>query len=320
MSAGPLNFVSWIAIPLSVVSFIALLAGMAFGRFNYKIRREGIVHPALPPDFEGFKIIQISDLHLGSMYGKQHKLARAIDMINRENPDIIAFTGDLVNNLANEAEGWTDLLSALRSRYGNYSILGNHDYGDHYQFDSESERQDNLDQLVEAHRKSGFSVLLNQSAEISMNGSAPEHPPSSIFLAGVENWGEPPFKQYGDLEKALKGIPENAFTVLLSHDPSHWDAEVLDGSHPKPDDSATQVSPALTLSGHTHGMQFGFRTRWFRWSPVQLKYPRWVGLYKQGQQYLYVSPGLGYVGYAGRIFIPPEISVLTLHRPETPSN
>jgi predicted MPP superfamily phosphohydrolase len=337
MIGGPLNFISLIVLPLSLLSFIVILAGMAFGRFNFKVRHMGIDSPDLPSHFDGFKLIQISDLHLGSLYGHEDKIRKVVDLINRESPDIIVFTGDLVNNLAAEAEGWTEILNEMKSRYGNFSILGNHDYGEYYNWPSEEARQENMNDLLAAHKDSGFTVLLNQSARISLNGQNnvtgnlnitgqkssddkgdhlnitgqkssddkgdQQNSNQEIFVAGVENWGLPPFKQYGDLEKALVDIPEKAYTILLSHDPSHWDAEVLNKS-----------TVNLTLSGHTHGMQFGIRTKKFKWSPVQMKYPRWIGLYQQGYRYLHVNPGLGYIGYAGRIWIPPEISVITLKK------
>lgn len=342
MLGGPMNFISLIILPLSILSFIVILAGMAFGRFNFKVRHVGIDSPDLPALFDGFKIIHISDLHLGSLFGHEDKIRKVVDLINRESADIIVFTGDLVNNLAAEAEGWTEILNEMKSRYGNFSILGNHDYGEYYNWPNEKARLDNMKDLLTAHKESGFTVLLNESARISIYGAEAENSTDTkndkytkiyqgtkksmksgnqnlqtsfseetdssenqeIFIAGVENWGLPPFEQYGDLEKALKQIPEKAFTVLLSHDPSHWDAEVLRKS-----------TVNLTLSGHTHGMQFGIRTKKFRWSPVQIKYPRWIGLYQQGYRYLHVNPGLGYIGYAGRIWIPPEISVITLKKP-----
>jgi predicted MPP superfamily phosphohydrolase len=294
--AGPMNFFSMLVMPLSVLATLVIFWGMLFGRFNYKVRHTEITYTDLPKAFDGYKIVHISDLHLGSLYGKQEKFSRAIDLINNESPDLLLFTGDLVNNLAEETEGWEELLSDLQARDGNYAILGNHDYGEYYDWPDENAHTQNMTKLVEAHKNSGFSLLLNRSVRISKGNE-------EIFLAGVENWGLPPFKQYGDLAKALEDVPDSGFTILLSHDPSHWDAEITGntGVH-------------LTLSGHTHGMQFGIRIGNFRWSPIQLKYPRWVGLYQQGNQYLHVNPGLGYIGYAGRIWIPPEISVITMKR------
>lgn len=293
---GPLNIISILVIPLSVFSMMVIFWGMLFGRFNFKVRRSEISFEDLPPEFDGYRIIHISDLHLGSLYGHQEKLRRAIHLINNETPDLILFTGDLVNNLAEEIKGWEDLLADLNARDGNYAILGNHDYGEYYDWPDERAHQENMQKLIRAHEDSGFTLLLNRSVKISKKDE-------DIFLSGVENWGLPPFKQYGDLEKALKDIPDTGFTILLSHDPSHWDEEVTE-----------RTSVHLTLSGHTHGMQFGIRIGRFRWSPIQLKYPRWIGFYQQGKQYLHVNPGLGYIGYAGRIWIPPEISVITLKK------
>ncbi len=293
---GPLNIISILVIPLSAFSMMVVFWGMLFGRFNFKVRRSEITYTDLPPAFDGYRIIHISDLHLGSLYGYQEKLRRAINLINNESPDLILFTGDLVNNLAEETKGWEDLLAGLHAQDGNYAILGNHDYGEYYDWPDEKAHQENMQKLIRAHEDSGFTLLLNRSVKISRNDE-------DIFLAGVENWGLPPFKQYGDLAKALQNIPDAGFTILLSHDPSHWDEEVTD-----------RTGVHLTLSGHTHGMQFGIRIGKFRWSPIQIKYPRWVGFYQQGYQYLHVNPGLGYIGYAGRIGIPPEISLITLKR------
>jgi len=293
---GPLNFISVLVIPLSVFSMLVVFWGMIFGRFNFKVRHSEISFKDLPPAFDGYRIIHISDLHLGSLYGYQEKFRRVVRLINNESADLILFTGDLVNNLAEETTGWEDLLAELHARDGNYAILGNHDYGEYYDWPDEKAKQENMQKLVKAHEDSGFTLLLNRSVKISRNDEV-------IFLAGVENWGLPPFKQYGDLAKAMQDIPDTGFTILLSHDPSHWDAEVRE-----------RTDVHLTLSGHTHGMQFGIRIGKFRWSPIQVKYPRWVGFYREGSQYLHVNPGLGYIGYAGRIWIPPEISVITLKK------
>jgi predicted MPP superfamily phosphohydrolase len=293
---GPMDIISMLVIPLSAFSMMVILWGMYFGRFNFKVRRSEIAFADLPQSFDGYRIIHISDLHLGSLYGYQEKLRRAINLINNESPDLILFTGDLVNNLAEEAKGWEDLLAGMRAQDGNFAILGNHDYGEYYDWPDDMAHHQNMQKLFSAHEESGFDLLLNRSVKISRKGE-------DIFLAGVENWGLPPFKQYGDLDKALQDIPAKGFKILLSHDPSHWDEEVIGSS-----------GVHLTLSGHTHGMQFGIRIGKFRWSPIQLKYPHWVGLYQRGYQYLHVNPGLGYIGYAGRIWILPEISVITLKK------
>ncbi len=296
MLDGPLNIVSQLILPISFLAFFMIIGGIFFGRFNFRVRKIEIRSPDLPGNFDGFKLAQISDLHLGSLNGHEDRIRKAVGLINGESPDLIVFTGDLVNNFAEEADGWTGLLSELKSVYGTYSILGNHDYGEYFDWKDEESRKENMNRLYRAHQDSGFCLLLNRSERIVSEQEA-------IYLAGVENWGLPPFKQYGKLEQALEDIPEDAFTILLSHDPSHWDAEILNKSRVQ-----------LTLSGHTHGMQFGVRTRRFRWSPIQYRYPRWLGLYRQGNRYLYVNPGLGYIGYAGRILMPPEITVLTLKR------
>ncbi len=293
---GGMNFISLAILPLSAISMLVIIEGMIFGRFRFRVRPIEVNSDVLPASFDGFKIIHISDLHLGSLFGQQDKIRRAVEMINRESPDLVLFTGDLVNNLAEETEGWCDVLSGIKSGLGNYSILGNHDYGEYYNWPDEESRMGNMKKLFDAHEDSGFSLLLNRHQKIRKGDE-------EIYIAGVENWGLPPFMQYGDLKKAVEGIPEDAFTVLLSHDPSHWDAEIL---------GKTRVQ--LTLSGHTHGMQFGIRTKKLGWSPVQLKYPRWIGLYQEGDQFLHVNPGLGYIGYAGRIWIPPEISLITLRK------
>ncbi len=293
---GFMDYISVSALPLSLLAFVLILYGMAFGRFHFRLRSVNLRFPDLPPAFDGFRMVQISDLHLGSMYGHQDKIGKVVEMINREQPDLVVFTGDLVNNLAVEAEEWTGILSSIRSRYGSYSILGNHDYGEYYRWPDEETRMANMEQLYRAHRESGFNLLRNTSTGIEIKGQR-------IWIAGVENWGLPPFKQYGDLERATGEIPEGAFIVLLSHDPSHWDEEVRG-----------KTGIQLTLSGHTHGMQFGIRAGRFRWSPIQLKYPRWLGLYRKGNQCLYVNPGLGHIGYAGRIGVYPEITLFTLTR------
>ena len=291
-----LNSISLFILPLAGISFLVITGGMLFGRFNFRLRELETGFPDLPSSFDGFSILHISDLHLGSLTGYMEKIRKAINMINQADADLILFTGDLVNNVAEETHGWIELLAEMQSRHGKFAILGNHDYGEYYNWPDEVSKQANMDRLIQAHEAAGFKLLLNESAKVRLGED-------EITLLGVENWGLPPFRQYGDLEKALENTGKNDFFILLSHDPTHWDEEV-----------ALKTRIQLTLSGHTHGFQFGIRTRCFKWSPVQIKYPRWIGLYKQGHQILHVSPGLGYIGYAGRIGIPPEITLITLRR------
>ena len=289
-----LNNISLFVLPPAGISFLVILGGMLFGRFNFRLRELETSFPDLPPAFDGFRILHISDLHLGSLSGHQEKIKKAVQMINQAEADLILFTGDLVNNVAEETIGWIALLAEMHSKHGNYAILGNHDYGEYYDWPDEASKQANMDRLIQAHESAGFKLLLNDSVKVRLGDD-------EISVLGVENWGLPPFEQYGDLERAMRNTSDSDFRILLSHDPSHWDEEVV-----------LKTSIQLTLSGHTHGFQFGIRTRRFRWSPVQIKYPHWIGLYQQGSQHLHVSPGLGYIGYAGRIGIPPEITVINL--------
>jgi predicted MPP superfamily phosphohydrolase len=200
----------------------------------------------------------------------------------------------MVNEFSGELDGWENVIGKLKSEYGKFSVLGNHDYGDYYPWKKAEEKQDNINKIIDREKKMGFRILLNESVSIFKNGQ-------EIKILGVENWGIPPFKQYGRLEEALAGVENSTFKILLTHDPSHWEAEVT---------SKTNIE--LTLSGHTHGFQFGLRTRRFRWSPAKWIYPRWEGLHKIGNQLLYVNTGLGYIGFPGRIGMPPEITVITL--------
>jgi predicted MPP superfamily phosphohydrolase len=232
-------------------------------------------------------------MHLGSFNKNFEKIAKAVDLINEQEPDLILFTGDLVNNFAEETNGWAPVLSKMKAKIGKYSILGNHDYGDYSHWKLPEDKAKNLQEIKDFHKEVGFKLLLNESETITINGE-------EIALVGVENWGKPPFPQHGDLTKAINGSANLPFKILMSHDPSHWDAQVLD----------TDI--ALTFSGHTHGMQFGLERAGIKWSPVQYKYPRWGGLYQQADQYLYVNRGFGYIGFPGRIGMPPEITFVEL--------
>jgi predicted MPP superfamily phosphohydrolase len=288
-------FITQVGLVLSSFTFLSIFYGMVKGRFNFKVIKQELSFSNLPDAFKGFKIVQISDVHIGSFFNNHTEVARGIEMINNLNPDLIVFTGDFVNNYAKETEGWVDIFSKLKAKMGKYSILGNHDYGDYGVFKSAEEKIKNLNDLIETHKKMGFQILLNQHAIIEKNGQR-------FSLIGVENWGFPPFPQYGDLNKAMQGVNPDEFSILLSHDPSHFDGEVLG-----------KTNIPLTLSGHTHGMQFGVEIGDFKWSPVKYKYPRWAGLYQEKNQYLYVNRGFGYIGFPGRVGIMPEITLLKLN-------
>ncbi|UCG27134.1 MAG: metallophosphoesterase [Bacteroidales bacterium] len=292
-------FLSKAGLLLSVLPFGTFAYGMIHGKFNYITRFEKLFFPELPRTFNGLRIVHISDIHIGGLYGSWEKVEYAMNLINNQKPDLIFFTGDLVNDFAEELAGWIRILAKQEAKIGKYSILGNHDYGDYHYWESERAKQENLEKIKSAHREIGFRLLLNQSDTISLEGE-------KIAVVGVENWGKPPFAQYGDLREACKDTEDIPFIILLSHDPTHWDAEVL---------KHTEIQ--LTLSGHTHGMQFGIETKNIKWSPIKLKYPHWAGLYREGNQYLYVNRGFGYIGYPGRVGIYPEITVIDLFRKET---
>ena len=277
----------------ATIPFASVLYGVTKGKFNYRIIHEKIHFTNLPASFKGVKIVQISDMHLGSFRKKYEQISKAVEMINEQNPDLILFTGDLVNNFAEETNGWAPVLSKMKAKYGKYSVLGNHDYGDYSEWSSPAEKDRNLLEIKKFHKKIGFRLLLNESEILSINGE-------KIALVGVENWGKPPFPQYGDLKKACEIVNVKHFKILLSHDPSHWEAVLKD----------TDID--LTFSGHTHGMQFGIERAGIKWSPIQYRYPRWGGLYKENNQYLYVNRGFGYHGFPGRIGMPPEITVVEL--------
>lgn len=295
-----MTFLSQTGLILAAIPFGSIIYGMAAGRFNFRIEKISLNFKNLPDEFSGLSIVHISDLHIGSLYGHQEKISLAVEMINSLSPDIICFTGDLVNNFANELNGWFEVLDKMKARIGKYSVLGNHDYGDYHYWESDDAKKKNLEKIKDAHHRLGFRLLQNES--ITLTGEN-----NSIAIIGVENWGKPPFAQYGDLNAAYRNVENVPFKILLSHDPSHWDAEVLN-----------RKNIPLTLSGHTHGMQFGVKIGKRRWSPVQLKYPRWAGLYTEGEQQLYVNCGLGYIGYPGRVGMRPEITFLELKKKTAP--
>jgi len=264
--------------------------------YRFKVHQVVVKSDLLPQSFNGLRIVQISDLHLGSFNYRYHILDRAIKTINSLKPDFIFFTGDLVNNYAWELNGWEKILKELTAKKGKYSVLGNHDYGDYSKWESEEERNGNFADIKDFHAQIGFKLLLNEAECIENKGD-------KIAIVGVENWGNPPFKQYGDLQQSLQGVEDVGFKILLSHDPSHWSEEVV---------SKTNI--ALTLSGHTHGMQAGINIKNKEWSPIKYKYKHWAGLYRLGHQFLYVSRGLGWMGFPGRLGMRPEITFIELEK------
>ena len=295
---GRRTFVSQIALGLAAIPFIGIIDGIWKGRYRYRVISHTLEFEDLPDEFDGFTIAQISDIHSGSFDNKE-KVEYGVQMVNELGADAVMFTGDIVNNIATEAEPWIDTFKKLSGKNGVFSILGNHDYGDYWRFPSAQAKVDNLNRLKEIHAEMGMDLLLNESRYFERGNER-------LYLAGVENWGLPPFPQYGDLKTALNGIPEDAFTILLSHDPSHFDAEVK--QHSK--------KVHLTLSGHTHGMQFGIEIPgWIKWSPVKFKYPKWAGLYPEPDgQVLHVNRGFGFLAFPGRVGMWPEITHITLRK------
>jgi len=289
------KFLSQVGIVMASAPFVSLMFGVLKGRFAFDITRTRIPLRNLPKDFNGLKIVQISDIHLGSFNSNHNQIEKVIEMINSEKPDIICFTGDLVNNFYEETIGWDTIFNRLEAPLGKFSILGNHDYGNYSRWKSKEEKAANFEGIKNAHARFGFKLLKNESVVIT-------HKDEQIALVGVENWGHPPFPKYGDLNIAEKDVKNIPFKILLTHDPDHWDAEVL-----------KKKPYSLTLSGHTHGMQFGLRYKKFQWSPAKYKFRRWAGLYQANNQYLYVNRGLGYLGMPARVGMPPEITVLELY-------
>ena len=290
------EFLAKVVLALGALPFVALLWGMVRGATDYQVRRVTLKFPNLPPAFDGFKVLQISDLHTGS-FSSVEPLQRAVRFINAQQADLILMTGDLVNNRATEVEPHIPTLAGIRSELPIFSSLGNHDYGDYVHWPSPAAKQVNLERLKQNHAKIGWTLLNDTSHTIARGGD-------KIAVLGVQNWSSHPnFPKHGDLPRAHAASGDAPFKILLSHDPSHWEAQVL--NYPDID---------LTLSGHTHGMQFGVNLPFLKWSPVQYTYKQWAGLYEQGLQKLYVNVGLGYLGYPGRVGFLPEITVFELRR------
>jgi predicted MPP superfamily phosphohydrolase len=291
------KFVSQIALGIAAIPMLSLLYGMYRGKYNFRVLKYTLHFEDLPEAFDGYRLTQLSDIHSGS-FDNEGKIKYAIDLVNEQQSDCILFTGDLVNNKADEMLPWKDLFGQLKAKDGVYSVLGNHDYGDYITWDSAEEKSQNLESLKEIQKEMGFKLLLNESAYLKKNGQR-------LALIGVENWGKGGFKKAGDLKKASEGLDKNDFKILMSHDPSHWEEVVLN------DDMHVH----LTLSGHTHGMQFGIEIPgWIKWSPVSWRYKYWAGIYKEKNQYINVNRGFGYLAYPGRVGIWPEITVIELKK------
>ena len=291
------KFVSTLALGIGALPFGALLYGMYRGKYNYKVLKYALEFEDLPDEFNGYQITQISDVHSGS-FDDYKKVAYGIDLINEQNSDVILFTGDMVNNKAEEMKPWAELFSTLDAKDGKYSVLGNHDYGDYASWPSSEAKDQNLEDLKTLQKEMGFDLLLNEHRYLEKNGK-------KIALVGVENWGAGGFKKAGDLKKAIEGIQREDFKILMSHDPSHWEQQVVSDDY----------HYHLTLSGHTHGMQFGIEIPGLvKWSPVKWRYKYWAGLYEELGQYINVNRGFGFIGYPGRFGIWPEISVITLKK------
>jgi hypothetical protein len=291
---GRRKFVSQIALGLAAIPLVGTAWGMIKGKYDYRVHKVKIAFKDLPDAFHGFKITQLSDIHSGSL-DDVAAVRRGIELANAQKSDMIVFTGDLVNNVATEMDPWIEHFSQLDAPHGKFSILGNHDYGDYVQWPSEEAKAKNLQDLKEVHGKIGFRLLLNESLHLEKDGE-------KIALIGVENWGKRGFVKHGDLDKAIAPIEDSTFKVLLSHDPSHWEAVTV--PHEK--------KVHLTLAGHTHGMQFGIEIPGIKWSPVKYIYPQWAGLYPKEGQYIYVNRGFGFLGFPGRVGILPEITVIEL--------
>jgi predicted MPP superfamily phosphohydrolase len=289
------RFVSDIAILVAAVPFTSLFYGMLKGKYDFKLHKQTLYFDDLPEAFDGFTITQISDIHSGS-FDNTEAVQRGIDLAKAQKSDLFIFSGDLVNDAAWEIEPYLSHFSQLKAPYGQFSILGNHDYGDYIEWNSEAEKAANLEQLKQHHKTLGYRLLLDENVVLEKNGQ-------KISLIGVQNWGRG-FIQIGDLDKALKGVPEDAFKILLSHDPTHWEEKVR--FHP--------TTIQLTLSGHTHGAQFGVETTGWRWSPVQYRYLDWAGLANEKNRYLYVNRGFGFLAFSGRLGIWPEVTVITLRK------
>ena len=290
------KFIAQLALGIAAIPFTSILYGIFKGKFNYKVLKYQLSFTDLPEAFDGFTITHITDIHSGSFDNKE-KIQYGVDLINEQQSDVILFTGDIVNNFAKEMDEWIPHFSQLKASMGKYAVLGNHDYGDYSKWNSKEEKQANFEAIKNIHPKIGFDLLLNENKYLEKDGE-------KIALIGVENWGKG-FNKAGDIQIASTGIKKEDFKILMSHDPSHWEYKI------KQDDFNYQ----LTLSGHTHGLQFGIEIPGFiKWSPAKYVYKQWAGLYEEFGRYINVNRGFGYHAFPGRVGIWPEITVIELKK------
>lgn len=293
------KFLAQVGLGIAAIPFASLLYGMYRGKYNFKVLRYELEFEDLPEAFDGYQLTQISDIHCGS-FDNREKIKYGVDLIKNEKSDVVFFTGDLVNNLAKETDDWKDLFGSIKAQDGVFSVLGNHDYGDYYQWDSLEGKKKNLQKIKDAHQEMGWDLLLNEHRTVKRGEQA-------LHIVGVENWGSGRFPKYGDLKKASNGLTPDDFKVLLTHDPSHWEEHVQENPE----------NFQLTLSGHTHGMQFGIEIPGIvKWSPIKYRYKYWAGVYKEFGRYLNVNRGFGYLAYPGRVGMWPEITVIRLKKKE----
>ena len=292
------DFIIKTGLLIGSIPFFSLIYGMAFNPYNYKVRKLRLILSDLPVSFDGFKIVQVSDIHTGSFLSTE-PLTRAVNLINEQKPDVVFFTGDLVNSYHKEALSYIDTLKINQAKFGVMSIFGNHDYGDYYKWDNLEAKENDIQELKKIHGQLGWKLLWDEHHHIEQNGE-------KITVIGVQNISGHGFTSYGSMERATKNINYSPVNILLSHDPSHWRKEVI----------SKYPNINLTLSGHTHGMQFGVEIPGFKWSPIQYINKEWAGMNLEKNQYLYVNRGLGFIGYPGRVGILPEITVIELKKKE----
>lgn len=292
------RFLTQMGILLGSIPFLSLTYGVIRNAYRYKVFRQSVPITGLPEELDGLRIVQISDIHSGS-FTFTDPVRNAVDLINREAADLVFFTGDLVNSRADEMDQFVEIFDKIKAKHGIFSVLGNHDYGDYHDWPSQEAKVKNFEKLKTTHRRLGWELLLNEHRQVEVNGQ-------KIAVIGVENYSaHPRFPKYGDLPSAYTGAEDSALKLLLSHDPTHWRDQVLNDFQ----------DIAITFSGHTHGMQFGVEIPgWIKWSPIKYVYKDWAGMYQNGNQFLYVNRGLGFLGYPGRVGILPEITVLELKK------